>query len=210
MPTTDELRAMLAESIAADEYAAAEHAAADAVGNVVADIIRDAVALAAASDAAGLPAVDLSAVLAAAVERATPVAPAVLAAIVAPDPIAPAPVAVSTAGAARRVRRRVERDWTRVESGSIWHANLAGASGRVKITVDPDGRGATFTVTTPTNRGQSFRNPSRAVQSACGNPAGRGRKGEATVNGFLALVLARTADGNDVIDGDTLDDVTGT
>ena len=181
MPTTDELRAMLAESIAADA-------------------IRDAVSLMKGAASAGLP-IDLAAVLAAAVDRATPAAPEKVAAVVAPDPVA---AAGPTDG--RRTRRRVERSWSDVESGSIWRASLAGESGRVKITVDADGRGATFVATTG-NRG-SFRSPSRAVQSACGNPTGAGRRGEATVNGFLALSLATRADGSPVTDGPTLDSVT--
>jgi hypothetical protein len=166
---------------------------------VAAVAIRDAVALMMGADRAGLP-IDMAAVLAAAVERAVPVAPAVLAGIVAPDPVAPvAPVA--TAGSTRRTRRRVERVWTGVTSGSIWTCSLAGQTGRVRITVDADGNGATFYATTG-NRG-TFRSPSRAVQSACGNPAGAGRKGEATVNGFLALTLADGNGGETTLDAVT-------
>ena len=200
MPTTDEIRQMLAESIAADAAAAAESVATSTVTAVASDAIRDAVALLKGAESAGLP-IDLAAVLAAAVDRATPAAPETVAAVVAPDPVAPAG---PTDG--RRTRRRIERSWADVESGSIWRATLAGASGRVKVTVDADGNGATFVATTG-NRG-SFRSPSRAVQSACGNPAGAGRKGEATVNGFLALTLATDAAGAAVTDGPTLDSVT--
>jgi CBS domain-containing protein len=207
MYSSDELRAMLAAAEIAerDALAAATVTATDAVTATAAAAIRDAVSLMLGADAAGLP-IDHAAILAAAIERATPAAPAVLAAVVAPDP---APVLVtptSAAGAARRRRNRVERDWSGVASGSIWAATLAGNDGRVKVVVDPDGRGATFIATTG-NRG-TFRNPSRATQSACGDPRGAGRKDEATVNGFKALILVRDAAGTAVVDGPTLDAVT--
>ena len=180
--TTAELRAMLADAEAA-EHAAAEKATADAaIADAVSAAVQRVADLTAGAVASGLSAPDLSAILAAAVDRAAPVAPEDLAAVIAPAP------------AGRRTRRRVARDWSTVADGSIWTAVLAGNTGRVRINVKPDG--VTFTATTG-NRG-TFGNVSRAVQSACGDPAGAGRRGEATVNGYLALTL----------DGATLDGVT--
>lgn len=187
-----------------EAFAATTANASDRLAAALAATIRDAAALAAAGTASGLVAPDLSAVLAAAIERATPAAPDALAAIVAPDPVVTVAAPGRTDG--RRTRRRIERSWSAVESGSIWRANLAGQTGRVKIVVDADGLGATFYATTG-NHG-TFRAPSRAVQSACSNPTGAGRKGEATVNGFLALTLVQRADGTTVVDGPTLDDDT--
>jgi hypothetical protein len=187
--TPAQLRAMLAAAEQAERDEAERAAASAAVTDRVAAAIRDLTSLSAAAGAAGLDTPDLATILAAAMQRATPATPDALAAVIAPDPVVP------NDGATRRTRRHVVRDWSRVESGSIWSATLAGQSGRVKVTLTADG--PRFTATTG-NRG-TFPSVSRAVQSACGDPAGAGRRGEATVNGYLALT-------NDA--GDTLDAVT--
>ena len=181
--------AVLLAALAAAEQRAADDAAASLAGarveSAIAALLSEAGALATAATAAGLDAPDMTAVLAAAMERAAPVAPETLAAV-----IDPAPVVAGT----RRTRRRVERDWSNVPRGSVWTASLAGETGSVRIYVN--GGRPSFTATT--GAGGTFSSPSRAVQSACGNPAGAGRRGEATVNGFLALSR----------NGETLDAVT--
>jgi hypothetical protein len=183
--------AVLAAALAASEERAASDAAAALAGerveSAIAALLCQAGALATAATAAGLDAPDMTAVLAAAMERAAPVAPETLAAV-----IDPAPAVAST----RRTRSRVERDWTNVPRGSVWTAALAGETGSVRVYVT--GGRPMFTVTSGPNNGLTFSSPSRAVQSACGNPAGAGRRGEATVNGFLALTR----------NGETLDSVT--
>ena len=168
--------------------------ASSAVERAVVETVERLASLAAGAAASGLDAPDLAAILASAVERAVPADPTAVAAVIAPDP---APVGP------RRTRSRVERVWSRVESGSIWNATLAGSTGRVMVTLDGNGV-PSFRATTGA-RG-TYRSPSRAVQAACGNPAGAGRRGEATVNGFLAL----TADASSasVERGQTLDAAT--
>ena len=126
MPTTDEIRQMLAESIAADAAAAATADAAATVTGIASDAIRDAVALLRGADLAGIP-VDLATILAAAVDRATPVDPTTLAAVVAPDP-----VAAAGAPDGRRTRRRVERRGPTLSPGASGAPPWRGTSGRVR------------------------------------------------------------------------------
>ena len=172
--------ATLAAALAAAQQrvtdAAAATIASERVTAAVASLLAEAGALATAATAAGLDAPDMTAVLAAAMERAAPAAPEMLAAVV-----DPAPVAAVRPASTRRTRRRVERVWADVPRGSVWTATLAGETGSVRIYVN--GGRPSFTATT--GAGGTFSSPSRAVQSACGNPAGAGRRGEATVNGFL-------------------------
>ena len=185
--------AVLAAALAAanDRIAteAAATVAADRIAAAVRTALEHAAALTAGADAAGLTAPDLTAVLHAAMTRATPIAPESLAAVVDPAP-------ERTPAGARRTRRRIERTWENVPRGSVWECSLAGQSGRVKVYVN--GGRPTFTAMTGATPGQAFSSPSRAVQAATGNPSGAGRRGEATVNGFLALTR----------DGRTLDEVT--
>ena len=190
----EQLRAMLAEAETAATVAAETAVASERIGDELRAMVERAAALTAGASAAGLAVPDLASVLASAVERVAPVSPETLAAIVAPEP-APEPAPVRGTDGRRPRKASPERDMTRIASGSIWTGSVQGISGRVKITVDTAGRAA-FTATTG-NRG-TFRSPTRALQSACGDPttdapsvAGRGSN-LATVNGWIEL---RNADG---------------
>jgi len=153
--------------------------------------------------AAGITVADPVAIVHAAVDRVGPAAPEHVAAIIAPAPApaAPAPVAAGS----ERTRRNPVRSLPAAYDGSYWAVKLTGRidggpiathRGRVRANIAADGT-ATFTATTG-NRG-TYDTPTRAAQSACGDPttdapsvAGRGRSA-ATVNGWRGCILVRNA-----------------
>ena len=180
--TAEQLRTMLAEAEQAEQDDRAAAVASDRLTAVLAAAVQQVADLAAAGAAAGLVAPDPAALVAAALTRATPVAPDVLVSIVAPEPVAPVAPVARTAK-----RRSVERDYTAVPRGSHWTCRLSEIDGKVEIYPNVAAGTASFRPLTGPDAGKSFDSPSRAVQAATGYPVGKGRNGEATVNGWVAL-----------------------
>ena len=190
---------LLAAAIAATaERRATETAAHDAARDAIVAELRTmterAASLTAGAAAAGIVVPDLAGIVAAAVSRVAPAAPEHVAAVIAPAPVATTP-AVRPAGT-ERTRQNPARVVPTEYDGAIWSVRLAGATGRVRTDVAADG--TTSYVATTGNRG-TWDSPTRAAQSACGDPetdapsvAGRGRRA-ATVNGWRAMILVRTA-----------------